>query len=137
MGVWAIAVVTVFSLGVFINIVVENLTSPLQKPPSNENEEDKNDFDDQYCDNSTQNESDYWTDLAEYMSIIEERVAFVFFSVVSEPSTPSCSMVPPQCNCSQDEDTDSDISDDYSDLGDIDYYFKDYDWSHESIDVHE
>ncbi|CAG8487109.1 17153_t:CDS:2 [Racocetra fulgida] len=122
MGAWAIAAVTVFSLGMFINIIVENLTSPFQKKPrSNENEECKEDFDDQDENNSTRdesdnstldegNEGDYWTDLAEYMSIIEEN-----------------------------EDTDSDISDDYSDLdlGDIDYYFKDYDWSYESTDVHE
>ncbi|CAG8475607.1 14204_t:CDS:2 [Racocetra persica] len=157
MGAWAIAAVTVFSLGIFFNIIVENLTSPFQKKTrSNENEECRDDFDDQYGNNSTRdesdnstrdegNEGDYWTDLAEYMSIIEETTlllaaaAFVFFSVVNEPPTPSCSMVPPQCNCSQDEDTDSDISDDYSDLdlGDIDYYFKDYDWSYESTDVHE
>ncbi|CAG8841935.1 34670_t:CDS:1, partial [Gigaspora margarita] len=71
MGAWAIAVATVFSLGIFINIVVENFTSS-QQPQFNENEEGRDDFDDQYDDNSTQDDGDYWTDLAEYMSIIEE-----------------------------------------------------------------
>ncbi|CAG8692308.1 14822_t:CDS:1, partial [Dentiscutata erythropus] len=72
MGAWVIAAATVFSLGIFINIVVENFTSPVRKPQYNENEEGMGDFDDQNDDNSIQDEDDYWTDLAEYMSIIEE-----------------------------------------------------------------
>ncbi|KAF0488367.1 hypothetical protein F8M41_022302 [Gigaspora margarita] len=70
-------------------------------------------------------------------TLIIAAAAFVLFSVANDPPKPPFPMVPPKCNCSQDEDTDSEISDDYSDLGDIDYYFKDYDWSYESTEVPE